>query len=60
MSCHASSQYVLGEGHGDILKGFRRSCCWHSAKDWILGMVGGVSSTADDKSNGNLFVSAPV
>ncbi|CAE6920188.1 unnamed protein product [Symbiodinium sp. CCMP2592] len=29
-----------------------------SRTDWILGMVGGVSSTADDKSNGNLFVSA--
>ena len=25
-------------------------------KDWILGRLGGVSSTADDKSNGNLFV----
>ena len=31
-----------------------------STEDWILGMVGGVSSTADDKSNGNLFVSAPL
>lgn len=29
-----------------------------SRKDWILGRLGGVSSTADDKSNGNLFVSA--
>ncbi|CAL1167981.1 unnamed protein product [Cladocopium goreaui] len=27
-------------------------------RDWILGRLGGVSSTADDKSNGNLFVSA--
>lgn len=29
-----------------------------SRTDWILGRLGGVSSTADDKSNGNLFVSA--
>eukprot|EP00930_Biecheleria_cincta_P084880 TRINITY_DN74304_c0_g1_i1.p1 TRINITY_DN74304_c0_g1~~TRINITY_DN74304_c0_g1_i1.p1 ORF type:complete len:1265 (-),score=176.35 TRINITY_DN74304_c0_g1_i1:136-3930(-) len=27
-------------------------------REWIMGMVGGTSSTADDKSNGNLFVSA--
>ena len=25
-------------------------------EDWILGRLAGVSSTADDKSNGNLFV----
>lgn len=29
---------------------------WYFPKDWILGRLGGVSSTADDKSNGNLFV----
>lgn len=29
-----------------------------SRTDWILGRLAGVSSTADDKSNGNLFVSA--
>ena len=48
--------YIYIQMEGNTMDEQLQTSVSYFPKDWILGRLGGVSSTADDKSNGNLFV----
>ena len=48
--------YIYIQMEGNTMDEQLQTSASYFPKDWILGRLGGVSSTADDKSNGNLFV----
>ena len=55
-SCIYILSYICIQMEGNTMDEQLQTSVSSFPKDWILGRLGGVSSTADDKSNGNLFV----
>ena len=56
VSCIYILCYIYTQMEGNTIDEQLQTRVSSFPKDWILGRLGGVSSTADDKSNGNLFV----